>query len=717
MIRLNDIIDRVLSYHPNAEVGVIEKAYVFSAKVHDGQTRLSGEPYLSHPLEVAGILANMRLDVHAIASGLLHDTVEDTLTTVEEIRALFGEEIATIVGGVTKISQMTFATTEERQAENIRKMILAMSEDIRVVLVKLADRVHNMRTLGYLKLPRQRAIAQETLDIYAPLAARLGIHWMKAELEDLALYYLEPDVYNDITQGIARRKGEREAYIREVREIIRQKMADHGLTCRVEGRVKHVYSIWQKLKNENLESLDQVYDLIAFRVILATVKECYEALGVVHSVWRPVPGRFKDYIGMPKENMYQSLHTTVVGPYGERMEVQIRTEEMHRVAEEGIAAHWRYKEGRAVTPKDEREMAWLRQLLEWQKDLKDPREFLESVRTDLFPKEVYVFTPKGEVREFPYGATPIDFAYAIHSEVGHRCTGAKVNGRLVPLKYQLQNGDVVEIITAMNHVPSKDWLKFVKTARARNRIRGWIKTEERERSITLGRDIAEREFKKYHQSFNKFLKSGRLDEVAKEFSLTDADELLASIGYGKVSAVQVLGKLVPREEIERPPAEGAVVKIVKKVMGRRSKDGIRVKGVDDVLVRFGRCCNPLPGDPIMGYITRGRGVSVHTANCPNVVTADPERRVDVSWDESQTMPHPVRIQVLSLDRRGALAGISSVLTSAEANILEAECHTTVDKKGICNFTIEVSDTNHLQRVLTSLRQLEEVVMVKRLNVI
>jgi GTP pyrophosphokinase len=716
MIRLDDIIDRVLSYHPNADVSVIQKAYVFSAKVHEGQTRLSGEPYLSHPLEVAGILANMRLDVWSIASGLLHDTVEDTLATPEEIRSLFGEEIATIVGGVTKISQMTFATTEERQAENIRKMILAMSEDIRVILVKLADRVHNMRTLGYLKLPKQQAIGRETLDIYAPLAARLGIHWMKAELEDLGLYYLEPDVYNDITQGIARRKGEREAYIREVGEVIHQKMVEHGLACRVEGRVKHIYSVWQKFKNENLESLDQIYDLIAFRIVLATVKECYEALGVVHSVWRPVPGRFKDYIGMPKENMYQSLHTTVVGPYGERMEVQIRSEEMHRVAEEGIAAHWRYKEGKAVTARDEKEMAWLRQLLEWQKDLKDPREFLESVRSDLFPKEVYVFTPRGEVKEFPYEATPIDFAYSIHSQVGHHCTGAKVNGRLVPLKYQLQNGDVVEIITALNHVPSKDWLKFVKTARARNRIRGWIKTEERERSITLGRDIAEREFKKYHQSLTKFLKSGKLDAVAKEFSLTDADELLASIGYGKVSAVQVLGKLVPREEIEKPPAEGAVSKLVKKVMGRRGKDGIRVKGVDDVLVRFGRCCNPLPGDAITGYITRGRGVSVHTASCPNVLAADSERRVDVSWDEAQAMPHPVRIQVLSLDRRGALAEISGILTSAEANILEAECHTTVDKKGICNFTIEVADTNHLQRVMTSLRRLEEVVMVKRLSV-
>ncbi len=714
MIRLGDIIDRVLSYHPNADVGVIEKAYVFSAKVHEGQTRLSGEPYLSHPLEVAGILANMRLDVLSIASGLLHDTVEDTLTTIEEIKALFGEEVATIVGGVTKISQMTFATTEERQAENIRKMILAMSEDIRVVLVKLADRVHNMRTLGYLALPRQRAIAQETLDIYAQLAARLGINWMKAELEDLALYYLEPDIYHEISQSIIRLKGEREAYIREMRELIRQKMAEFNLNCRVEGRVKHIYSIYQKLKNDNLESIEEVYDLIAFRIVLGSVKECYEALGVVHSAWRPIPGRFKDYIGMPKENMYQSLHTTVVGPYGERMEVQIRSEEMHRVAEEGIAAHWRYKEGKAVSERDEKEMAWLHQLLEWQKDLKDPREFLESVRSDLFPSEVYVFTPKGAIKEFPAGATPVDFAYAIHSEVGHRCTGAKVNGRLVPLKYELQNGDMVEIITALNHVPSRDWLKFVKTSRARNRIRQWIKTEERVHSISLGRDIAEREFKKHHQSFPKFLKSGKLDEIAKEFSLAGADDLLASIGYGKVSALQVLGKIVPREELEKKPAEGAVAKLVKKVM-RRGKDGIRVKGVDDVLVRFGRCCNPLPGDPIVGYITRGRGVSIHTNNCPNAIGAELERRVDVSWDESQPTPRPVRIQVMSLDRRGALAEISTILTTSEANILEAECHTTVDKKGVCNFTIEVNDTKHLQRVMASLRQLEEVVMVKRLN--
>jgi GTP pyrophosphokinase len=717
MIRLNDIVDRVLSYHPNADVSVVEKAYVFSARVHDGQTRLSGEPYLSHPLEVAGILANMHLDVWSIASGILHDTVEDTLTTQEEIRERFGEEIAIIVGGVTKLSRMTYSSTEERQAENMRKMILAMSEDIRVVLVKLADRVHNMRTLGYLTLPKQRAISQETLDIYAPLAGRLGINWMKAELEDLALYYLEPDVYNDISQSIARRKGEREAYIREVREVLRQKMAEFGLTCRVDGRVKHIYSVSQKLKNDNLDGIDQIYDLIAFRLVLGTVKECYEALGVVHSAWRPIPGRFKDYIGMPKENMYQSLHTTIVGPHGERVEIQIRTEEMHRVAEEGIAAHWRYKEGKVPTERDEKEMAWLHQLLEWQKDLKDPREFLESVRSDLYPREVYVFTPKGQIREFPAGATPVDFAFAIHSEVGARCTGARVNGRLVPLKYQLQNGDIVEIVTALNHVPSKDWLKFVKTARARNRIRQWIKTEERARSITLGREIAEREFRKYHQNLAKIAKSGKLDEIAKEFSLTSGDELLASIGYGKVSAIQVLGKVVPREALEKPAAEGAVTKIVKKVIGHRSRDGIRVKGVDDVLVRFGRCCNPLPGESITGYITRGRGVSVHSATCPNVLTADLERRVDVSWDETHKVGHPVRIQVLSMDRRGALAEISSILTSSEANILEAECHTTVDKKGICNFTIEVHDTRHLQRVMASLRKVEEVVMVKRLNVV
>ncbi|MFH0810443.1 MAG: bifunctional (p)ppGpp synthetase/guanosine-3',5'-bis(diphosphate) 3'-pyrophosphohydrolase [Pseudomonadota bacterium] len=715
MIRLNNIVDRVLAYHPNADVAVIEKAYVFSAKVHEGQIRLSGEPYLSHPLEVAGILVNMRLDVLSIAAGLLHDTVEDTLTTIEEIKGLFGDEVAAIVDGVTKISRMTFSSTEERQAENIRKMILAMSEDIRVVLVKLADRVHNMRTLGYLSLPKQRAIAQETLDIYAPLAARLGINWMKAELEDLALYYLESDVYTEISQNIIRLKGEREAYIREVREIIRQRIEELGLHCHVEGRVKHIFSIYQKLRHDDLEGIEQIYDLIAFRIILGTVKECYEALGVVHSAWRPIPGRFKDYIGMPKENMYQSLHTTVMGPYNERMEVQIRTEEMHRVAEDGIAAHWRYKEGKALSERDEKQMAWLRRLMEWQKDLKDPREFLESVRSDLFSREVYIFTPKGQIREFPYGATPVDFAYAIHSEVGNHCTGSKVNGRLVPLKTELRNGDTVEIITAANHVPSKDWLKFVKTSKARNRIRQWIKTEERVRSVALGREIAEREFRKYRQNFAKLLRSGRLDEVAKEFSLPNADELQAAIGYGKLSVVQVLGKIVPREDLEKKPAESAVSKLVKKVIGHRISDGIQVKGVDDVLVRFSRCCNPLPGDPIVGYITRGRGVSVHVANCSNILTTDSERRVDVSWDNGPTIPHPVRIQVLSLDRRGALAEISNILTTNEANILEAECHTTVDKKGVCNFMIEVSDTKHLQRVMASLRRLAAVVVVKRLN--
>src|SRR5512135_2191998 len=550
MLRFNDILERLALYNPNADTDLLRKAYVFSAKVHLGQVRLSGEPYLNHPLEVAGILTQLRLDVASVATGLLHDTVEDTLTTLKEIQDNFGEEIAQLVNGLTKISQISLRSSEEHQAENFRKMILAMVKDIRVILIKLADRLHNMRTLKYHSLEKQVEIAQETLDIYAPLANRLGIDWIKSELEDLAFQYLYPEVYNEIRQKIARKEKERARYVDEVKRTLMKKLYENFIEGEVTGRLKQIYSIYLKMKEQNID-FDQVYDITAFRVIVNSIKECYDVLGILHSLWKPIPGKFKDYIGLPKENLYQSLHTTVIGPYGERIEIQIRTHEMHRIAEEGIAAHWKYKEGKVVEEADDKRFTWLRQLVEWQRDLKDDAEFIESVKVDLFPHEVYIFTPKGAVKQFPIGATPVDFAYSIHSDVGNHCVGARVNGRLVPLRYEFQSGDTVEITTSPNQKPSKDWLKFVKTSRAKTKIRQWFKTEEREKSIALGKEILDKELRKYDLQQAKLIKSGELAKAAAEFSFQGVDDLIAAVGYGKVTANQVIGKIVPQERLEQ----------------------------------------------------------------------------------------------------------------------------------------------------------------------
>ena len=716
MIRLNDIVDRVFSYHPEAEISVLEKAYVFSAKAHAGQVRLSGEPYLMHPLEVAGILAQMRLDVYSVASGLLHDTLEDTRTTVEELRRVFGDEISQIVDGVTKIGKFEFSSTEERQAENMRKMILAMANDIRVILIKLADRLHNMRTLSFHAPEKRRVIAQETQDIYAPLAGRLGIDWIRTELEDLAFFHLQPETHEEIVRGLAKNEKEREHYIQEVIGVLQAKLTESGLEGKVNGRPKHAYSIYRKMVRQNVE-LDHIYDIIAFRIILNSIRECYGALGMIHSLWKPIPGRIKDYIGMPKANMYQSLHTTVVGPHGERVEIQIRTEEMDRIAKEGIAAHWVYKEGGSVPEGDSKRFAWLRQLLEWQKDLKDPREFLETVRVDLFPDEVYVFTPKGEVKSFPRGATPIDFAYSIHSAVGDRCTGAKVNGKLVPLKYELRNGDIVEILTSPNHVPSKDWLKIVKTSRARTRIRHWIKTEERERSIALGREICDREFRKHGLSFPKYLNSDILEEVANAFSLQKVEDLLASIGYGKISALQAFGKFAALLKPEAEGAEEEVEQVPAERVERKDRPGqrggVHVKGVADIMVRFAKCCNPLPGEGIVGYITRGRGVSVHRADCASLLASGFERRIEVEWDRMDGEVHSVGLVVICANVKGMLAAISGTLSNLDINILEANIRTRVDNRSECKFVVEVHDSDHLSRALAAVRKIKDVLEVYR----
>ena len=715
MIRLNDILDKVSAYNPSADLELIRKAYVFSAKVHQGQIRLSGEPYLIHPMEVTAILADLKLDVPSVVTGLLHDTVEDTLTTHEEIESIFGAEVANLVDGVTKIGKINFRTKEESQAENFRKMLLAMSDDIRVILIKLADRLHNMRTLQHQPETKQRSIAKETLDIYAPIANRLGISWVKSELEDLSFRYLEQQIYYDLASKVAKKKQERESDAEKVQEIILSKLKEHDIKGDVSGRSKHLYSIFRKMESRNVD-IDQIYDLIAIRVLVEDIRACYEVLGIIHSTWKPVPGRFKDYIAMPKGNMYQSLHTTVIGPFAERMEVQIRTMEMHRVAEAGIAAHWKYKEGKGYDEKEVKRFAWLRQLLEWQQELQDSREFMDTVKVELFPEEVYVFTPKGDVKSFPKGATPIDFAYGVHTDVGHRCVGAKVNGKLVPLKYELNNGDIIEVITSPHHTPSKDWLKIVKSSRARNKIRAWIKTEERNRSISLGREIVEKEFRRYSLNYGKLLKSGEIKRVAAEFGFVGDEDLMASVGYGKLSCNQLLGKLLPPEKLEerQERKESRISKIMEKLT-KKSSSAIQISGVEDVLVRFGKCCNPVPGDDITGFITRGRGVTIHTSDCAIAQDCDPERRVDVAWNKSRKVALPVKIRVSCHDQKGILANISQAIANSEANIASASIHSTVDKRGINLFEVEITDLDHLNRVINNIMKVNGVTKVERLK--
>jgi GTP pyrophosphokinase len=715
MIRLNDILDKVAAYNPAADLNLIRKAYVYCAKVHQGQTRLSGEPYIIHPMEVAGILADLRLDVPSIITGFLHDTIEDTLATVAELTEMFGNEVATLVDGVTKISKIHFKTKEESQAENFRKMLLAMSVDIRVILVKLADRLHNMRTLEFQPEIKQRAIARETMDIYAPISNRLGISWIKVELEDLSFRYLNPEIYFDLARKISLKKKEREAFVTEAKAVITEQLALHGINGEVSGRSKHLFSIYRKMETRNVE-LEEIYDLIAIRILVDDVRECYEVLGVIHSTWKPITGRFKDYIAMPKGNMYQSLHTTVIGPHGDRMEVQIRSHEMHRVADAGIAAHWKYKEGKGYDEKEVKRFAWLRQLLEWQKELQDSKEFMDSVRVELFPEEVYVFTPKGDVKSFPKGSTPIDFAYSVHSDVGHRCVGAKVNGKLVPLKHELMNGDIVEVITSPHHTPSKDWLKIVKSSRARNRIRAWIKVEERKRSIVLGREICEKDFRKYSVNLQKIQKTGEFKKVANECGYSNDDDLLAAVGYGKVSTSQIISKLLPDEKIhERAERkESRLTAVINKLKGK-SAGVVEISGIEDVLVRFGKCCNPVPGDEIIGFITRGKGVTVHTTDCQFVLDTDPERRIDVTWNRDKNAALPVRIRVLCHDVKGVLAGITLAITNCEANIVSALVQSTVDKRGENIFEVGVNDLAHLQKVINALMQVKGVIKVERLK--
>jgi len=715
MIRINEIIEQT-DYLTPKERSLIQKAYVFSAAAHAGQTRLSGEPYLSHPLEVTNLLAGMHLDAATIAAGLLHDTVEDTKISVEEIDSQFGEEVADIVDGVTKISrmQMTFDSREEAQAENIRKMIMAMSEDIRVLMVKLADRLHNMRTLDFQKSVKRRLIAQETLDIYAPLANRLGLHRIQVELEDLSIKYLKPDQYAQIAKGIERYRSTGQEYIDKAITLLNKLLKKNKIKGRVSGRTKHVYSTYHKMQHQGL-SLDQVHDLIAFRVIVNSIKDCYAVLGIVHAEWKPVPGRFKDYISMPKANMYQSLHTTVIGPDGERIEIQIRTEEMHKLAEYGVAAHWHYKEKGSVKGKsvDLERFAWLREIMDWQKEESDPREFMRSLRFDLFKDEVYVFTPRGDVKELPEGATPVDFAYLIHSEVGDHCAGAKVNGRLVPLSTRLKNGDTLEIITDKSRHPSRDWLNFVKTAKARTRIKQWIRTEERARSISLGKEMLEKQGRKMGVNLAKELKAGRVDELAREFSFKSADDVLSAVGYARLTPRQVLNKLLPKPEAAKPEAEEAKTDKEREAERSQVSEKVQIRGVDDVLVRFAKCCNPLPGDAIIGYISRGRGVTVHTMDCPNVTKVEPERLLNVSWEGEQDRPYPAKIKIVCNNIRGMLHKITGIMSEEGVNIDAGSFFSNVDGNSEVMLTVEVRDSSHLYTVIERVGSLDGVLDVSR----
>jgi len=718
--QLEDLVNRVREYIPQADGALIRRAYEFSARKHGEQKRMSGEPYVIHPLSVALIITRLKLDVPSIITGLLHDLIEDTPTTLAEIQNVFGAEVAQLVDGVTKVSKITFQSREEKQAENFRKMIIAMARDIRVVLVKLADRLHNMQTLDHLSGDRQIEISRETLEIYAPIAHRLGIYWLKSELEDAAFRYVNPAGYATLGAFVAKNKTEREEYIKAVIEIISQRMKEAGVKAEVTGRPKHFYSIMNKMERDAL-SFDQVHDLVAFRVIVDTLRECYEALGVVHANWKPVPGRFKDYIALPKINMYQSLHTTMIGPRGERMEVQIRTREMHKVAEEGIAAHWNYKEGNGAGLRDTERFAWLRRLIEWQQNLKDPQEFLSTVKEDLFPEEVFVFTPKGDLLDFPPGATIIDFAYRIHSQVGHHLTGARVNGRMVPLRHKLRSGDMVEVITSEKQHPGKDWLNCTITARAKSRIRGWLRSQQAERSLQLGQELLEHELAPLGLTVAQLRRDGRLDAAAKEFSNKDADSLLAALGYGMITASQLLAKALKPEELklyraEKQPAPAAGKERAAKETHKAVSGGVMVSGVGDVLVRFARCCNPLPGEGITGFITRGRGVTVHLIGCPRALESDPQRRVSLVWSDGEGSPRPIRLEVVCLDKPGLLAAMSKAIASVGVNISSAEVKSTgVDGRASSLFELSVSNARQLNAVMQALRATDGVLRVARLG--
>lgn len=698
-VRINDILEEVSAYIPDADKRIVEKAYVFSARVHQGQTRLSGEPYLNHPLEVAYLIAQMHLDVTAVAAALLHDAIEDSLTEVEDIRAQFGEEVAQVVDGLTKISKIDFRSEEEQQAENFRKMILAMSKDLRILLIKLIDRLHNMRTLQYHNHQSQQRIARETLDIYAPLANRLGIHWLQIELEELSLKYLDPAGYNTLKSKLDILAEQKDEYLKHVMKRVGDKLAEEGIKSEVRGRIKHIYSVYQKLKRQGIP-FEDVYDVLGIRVTVETVAECYESLGIIHSVWKPIQSRIKDFIAMPKANMYQSLHTTVFGPEGERIEIQIRTGEMDFIANEGIAAHWRYKDGTRISDQDGEKLSWLRQLLEWQKELKDPKEFLQSVKIDLYPEDVYVFTPKGEVKRFPVGATPLDFAYSVHTQLGNQCVGAKVNGKIVPLRYKLNSGDVIEILRSVKQHPGKDWLRIAKTSRAKTKIKSWLRAQENEQSIALGREILEKKIKSLRLS-----KDVDYEELVKEFSFKSSEELFMAIGFGRLSVSQVLHKYLPEEQKKpRKPQD------IKK---KQEFSSILVKGVENLLVRYAKCCRPIPGDDVVGFITRGRGITVHRSGCAYVSETDQQRLISVEWDNEATESHEIEFTVTCEDKPGMLGFITAAIGVRNINITTMKAHSIPNGLSMCIFRVMVKDLSELRNLFNDIKRLKGIEMIER----
>jgi len=708
------LAEALKKYHPTPDLVTLKRAYDFAKTCHSGQVRASGEPYFTHVEEVALLVCRLKLDEPSVIASLLHDTIEDCDVTREDILREFGPGVADIVEGVTKLTRIEFESREEKQAENFRKMLLAMAKDIRVVLVKLCDRLHNMTTLNFFSEQKQQRIATETNEIYAPLANRLGIHWLKSELEDLCLLYLRPELYHQIDDYLKKTAPGRDAYVERVTLEIQKTLNNAGVSASVKGRGKHLYSIWQKMEKDNL-SFEDVYDLIGFRVIVPTIRACYESLGIVHSTWKPVPGRFKDYIAMPKPNMYQSLHTTLIGPEGQRIEIQIRTPEMHRVAEEGIAAHWRYKEGGAGPAFD---LQWVKELVETQQYLKNPDEFIQSVKGELYPEEVFVFTPKGDLLRLPYGATPVDFAYAVHTDVGHRTIGAKVNGQIVSLDHRLANGDTLEVMTSKSHVPSKDWLKFVRSSKAKQRIRAFLKAEEHSRSMALGMDLLTKDLRKVKLSIKKLEKEGKLATLASEMGLKSEGELFAGVGYGKISTSKIIAKLIPEDESRSEKLDEQPTPLQRifhrAAQASREKVGVKVSGLDNIMLRFAKCCEPLPGDRIVGFITRGRGVTVHFANCPQVLNADPLRRVDVDWDTGTAPPRRVRITVHSQDQMGLLASVSHAVTAQGANITSAQIKTE-HGRAVISFELTVKDAEQLSKIKRAIEMVPGVIKVERVR--
>lgn len=719
MMTLNKITDAILEYHPSADLDIILKAYLFSAKAHRGQSRKSGEAYLSHPLEVAYNLTKLKMDETAVSVGLLHDTIEDTMATPEEIQDLFGSEVLQLVDGVTKISRMGLGSLEEKQAENYRKLILAMAKDIRVILIKLADRAHNLKTLGSMTPEQKLKIARETMEIYAPLANRLGIGWLKAELENGAFKYLHPEEYTAIRKKVSQEEEQRRKYVEKVRSIISRELQDANIPEKVAGRPKHYYSIYKKMMDQQIDFRD-VYDLIGVRVLTDTVKDCYAILGLIHSIWKPIPGKFKDYIAMPKPNMYQSLHTTVIGPEGQRVEVQIRTHEMHMVCEEGIAAHWQYKKGGSGQPaKMDEQLLWVRHLLESHKDSKNPKDFLELFKIDLYPHEVYVFTPQGEIIALPKDASPVDFAYQVHTDIGNHCLGAKVNGKLVPLKYKLKNGDRVEILTSKNKKPSRGWLDFIKTSKARSRIMNHINSEEKAANLHTGREVLEREIKKYDLNPSSVMKGKNFEAAIQACGFNSGDSLLVAIGMGKIMISSVIEKLIPKEKREEAAARvPSKEKPRATPIPKRRDSGVRVKSFEDnMLIRMGKCCTPVPGDEIVGYVTRGRGVSVHSVHCVSVRALDSqsERILEVEWDSANKATYPARISIVTEDRSGMLANISGVLADCDINITKATVNLGAHKRAYFDFSVEIYDLDHLNRTMDETRKIEGVIHVERIQ--